>query len=116
MNESLFLIISKMARNIKEIKQEAAREFMRNEAAELYGFEAGAEFGDYFGAASVENILLYVWAVCAWSVEQLVARHKREVTEELEALMPHRPKWYRDKVLEFMEGKELDGDSDSYDT
>lgn len=116
MNESLFLIISKMARNIKEIKQEAAREFMRSEAAaELYGFEAGAEFGDYFGAASVENILLYVWAVCAWSVEQLVARHQREVTEELEALLPHRPKWYRDKVLEFMEDRELAGDTDRYD-
>lgn len=106
-----------MARNISEIKSEIGRELMRNEqAAEIYGFEPGAEFGEVFGAASVENIFLYVWAVCAWAVEQLVARHKNEVTSELEELIPHRPKWYRDKVLQFMEGKELAGDSDSYTT
>lgn len=106
-----------MARNIGEIKSEIAQEFMRNEqAAGLYGFEPGAEFGDVFGAASVENIMLYVWSVCAWTVEQLVARHKKEVTAELEELIAHRPKWYRDKVLQFMEGKELETDRDTYDT
>lgn len=106
-----------MARNINDIKSEMARELMRNEAAaERYGFEPGAAFGDVFGAASVENILLYVWAVCAWAVEQLVGRHKVEVTAELEALIAHRPKWYRDKVLQFMEGKELAEDCDTYDT
>lgn len=105
-----------MARSIKEIKEEAAREFMKNEgAAERYGFAVGSAFGDYFGAASVENILLYVWAVCAWAVEQVVALHREEVTAELEELMPHRPKWYRDKVLEFMEDRELAGDTDRYD-
>lgn len=105
-----------MARSINEIKEEAAREFMKNEsAAERYGFALGAPFGDYFGAASVENILLYVWAVCAWAVEQLVARHREEVTAELEELMQHRPKWYRDKVLEFMEDRELIDDTDRYD-
>lgn len=106
-----------MARNITEIKSEIAREFMRNElAAERYGFEAGTEFGEVFGAASIENILLYVWAVCAWTVEQLVERHKNEVSAEIERIIPHRPKWYRDKVLAFMEGKELEEDSDTYNT
>lgn len=106
-----------MARNINDIKNEMAREFMRNEAAAgIYGFEPGAEFGSVFGAASIENILLYVWAVCAWTVEQLVARHKSEVTAEIERIIPHRPKWYRDKVLQFMAGRELMPDSDSYDT
>ena len=106
-----------MARNISDIKNEIAREFMRNEAAaERYGFEAGTEFGKVFGAASVENILLYVWAVCAWTVEQLVSRHKSEVTEELETLIAHRPKWYRDKVLQFCSLHELEPDSDTYDT
>ncbi len=106
-----------MARNINDIKNEIAREFMRNEqAAGRYGFEPGTEFGDFFGAASVENILLYVWAVCAWAVEQLVSRHRAEVAAELEELVAHRPKWYRDKVLRFMEGRELEPDSDTYDT
>lgn len=106
-----------MARSVDEIKSEMAREFMRNEsAAERYGFEPGASFSDRFGACSVENILLYVWAVCAWTVEQLVARHKDEVTAELEQLVAHRPKWYRDKVLAFMADRELEADSDTYDT
>lgn len=106
-----------MARSINEIKSDMARELMANEAAaERYGFEPGAEFSDYFGAASVENILLYVWAVCAWALERLVGLHREEVTAELEELMPHRPKWYRDRVLQFMAGKELEGDSDRYET
>lgn len=106
-----------MARSINEIKEEAQQEFMKNGgAAERYGFEPGANFGDYFGAVSVENILLYVWAVCAWTVEQLVDRHRVEVKLQLDELTPHRPKWYRDKVLEFMCGKELIADTDRYDT
>ena len=44
-----------------------------------------------------------------------MARHREEVTAELEELMPHRPKWYRDKVLEFMEDRELIDDTDRYD-
>ncbi len=106
-----------MARSIADIKNEIAREFMRNEtAAEKYGFKAGGVFSDYFSAASVENILFYVWAVCAWAVEQLVCRHKEEVTAELDELVAHRPKWYRDKVLGFMADTELPEDSDTYDT
>lgn len=106
-----------MSRSINEIKSEVTREFMENEsAAELYGFETGANFADFFGAASVENILLYVWAVCAWSLEQLVSRHREEVTEELEQLVAHRPKWYRDKVLAFMADKPLIEGTDHYDT
>lgn len=90
---------------------------MRNEqAAAVYGFAPGSEFGEVFGAASVENILLYVWAMCAWTVEQLLSRHRAEVTAAVEEIVPHRPKWYRDKVLGFMEGRPLEADRDTYDT
>lgn len=106
-----------MARSIQEIKNEIAGEFMQNEsAAALYGFEPGAAFSDRFGAASVESIMFYVWAVCAWAVEQLVGRHKEEIMAELEEQVAHRPKWYRDKVLAFMANTELPADSDRYDT
>ena len=106
-----------MARSINDIKNEITSEFMRNEAvAKLYGFESGTSFGDRFGAASIENILFYVWAVCTWSVEQLVNLHKKEVAEELDNLIAHRPKWYRDKVLAFMFGKPLIEGTDTYDT
>jgi len=106
-----------MARTIQEIKAEMTAEWMRNEAvADRYGFEAGASFGEHFGAASVESVLFYIMAACALTVERLMGEHRVEVTEEIERLIPHRPKWYRDKVLDFMADRELAEDSDEYDT
>lgn len=104
-------------RTIQEIKNEMAAEWMRNEAVQQrYDIQAGVNFGDRFGAASIENVLLYVMASCAWTLERLLGEHRSEVTEQIEAMIPHRPKWYRDKVLCFMEGMGLNGDSDTYDT
>lgn len=105
-----------MTRRVSEIKAEIATAFMNNEwAAGRYGFEPGSNFGDYFGAASVENIIFYVWAVCAWTLEQLVERLRGEVEQALEEQVAHRPKWYREKVLAFMADKELIEDTDRYD-
>ena len=81
-----------------------------------YGFSAGERFSDKFSVVSVENILFYIVAVCSWVVESLIDAHKSEVDAALEALTPHRAKWYRDKVLAFMKGKPLAGESDIYDT
>lgn len=104
-------------RSISEIKREIADEFMSNEAvAGVYGFEVGSSFEKVFSALSVESVLMYVFAVCAWSVERLMAEHKMEVESRLKNTKAHRPKWYRDKVLAFMVGKALQGDSDEYDT
>ena len=102
---------------IQEIKNGITSEWMRNEAVqERYGFPPGSNFGDHFGPASIENVLFYVMAACAWTLERLLCEHRSEVTEQIEAMLPHRPKWYRDKVLHFMEGMELKEDSDEYDT
>ena len=104
-------------RSISEIKQEIADEFMSNEAvANVYRFEVGSSFEKVFSALSVESVLMYVFAVCAWSVERLMAEHKMEVESRLTNSKAHRPKWYRDKVLAFMVGEALQGDSDEYDT
>lgn len=104
-------------RTIAEIKESIAEEFMRNEsAAKAYGFEAGEAFSAVFSRASVENVLMYVFAVAAWTLETLLSEHKSDVSAQIEAILPHRPKWYRDKMLKFMVGKELVTDSDEYDT
>lgn len=104
-------------RSISEIKREIADEFMSNEAvANVYRFEVGSSFEKVFSALSVESVLMYVFAVCAWSVERLMAEHKMEVETRLKNTKAHRPKWYRDKVLAFMVGEALQGDSDEYDT
>lgn len=105
-----------MARKISEIKSAIAQEWMSNEdVAARYGFAAGESFGSRFGAASVENMLMYVFAAGAWVVESLMDVHREEVTAEIERMIPHRPRWYRDKVLAFMPDRVLEQDGDTYD-
>lgn len=106
-----------MARTIAEIKDGIAGDFMRNEdVARAYGFEAGDSFTAHFSKASVESVLFYVFACAAWVVESLFDEHRREVNSCIEEILPHRPKWYRDKVLSFMKNKALITDTDKYDT
>ena len=106
-----------MARTIAEIKDGIAGDFMRNEdVARAYGFEAGDSFTAHFSKASVESVLFYIFACAAWVVESLFDEHRREVASCIEEILPHRPKWYRDKVLGFMKNKVLIADTDRYDT
>lgn len=106
-----------MARTISEIKSAICAEWMRNEdVARAYGFEVGDSFGDKFSVVSVENLLFYIVAVASWVVERLIDVHKSEVDAALDALTPHRAKWYRDKTLGFLKGKTLYGETDKYDT
>ena len=51
-----------------------------------------------------------------WVLENLFDQHRRDVEQRIEAIIPHRPKWYRDKVLGFMKDKTLVPDTDHYDT
>ena len=75
-------------RSISEIKQEIAEEFMANESvANVYRFEVGSSFEKVFSALSVESVLMYVFAVCAWSVERLMAEHKMEEYQGTQAEM-----------------------------
>ena len=102
---------------IAEIKDGIAGDFMRNEdVARAYGFEAGDSFTAHFSKASVESVLFYIFACAAWIVESLFDEHRREVNSCIEEILPHRPKWYRDKVLAFMKDKILVADTDYYDT
>lgn len=106
-----------MARTIAEIKDGFAGDFMRNEdVARAYGFKAGESFTAHFSKVSVESVLFYIFACAAWVVERLFDEHKREVNACIEEILPHRPKWYRDKVLDFMKNKVLIADTDRYDT
>lgn len=106
-----------MARKITDIKDSIAGDFTRNEdVARAYGFTPGDSFTAHFSKASVESVLFYIFACAAWVVESLFDQHKQEVNDRIEEILPHRPKWYRDKVLRFMKNKALIEDSDIYDT
>lgn len=106
-----------MARTIAEIKDSMTADLMRNpDVARAYGFETGAAFFSHFSKVSVESLLFYIVACAVWVLENLFDRHRRDVEQRIEAIMPHRPKWYRDKVLRFMKDKTLVTDTDYYDT
>ena len=106
-----------MARTISDIKESIAEYFMRDETiAKAYGFTPGDSFTTHFSKVSVESVLFYIFACAAWVVESLFDVHKEEVNQCIEEILPHRPKWYRDKVLGFMKGKVLITDTDKYDT
>lgn len=106
-----------MARTIAEIKNSITADFMRNsDVARAYGFETGAAFTSHFSRVSVESLLFYIVACATWVLECMFDQHKTDVETRIEAIMPHRPKWYRDRVLAFMKDKTLVPDTDYYDT
>lgn len=104
-------------RKITDIKDSIVENFMRSgDAAKAYGFNPGDNFMAHFSKASVENVLFYIFATAAWVLENLFDEHKKEVTTRIEEILPHRPKWYRDKILGFMQNGVLIVDTDKYDT
>lgn len=104
-------------RTIDEIKEGIAADFMRNEvAADLFGFPAGSNFGAHFSNVSIINVLFYIFSCAVWTLEKLFDTYRREVGAQIDAIIPHRPKWYRDKMLAFMKNRVLIPDTDRYDT
>lgn len=104
-------------RTIDDIKESIAADFMQNEsAAASFDFPVGANFTTYFSKVSIVSILFYVVACAVWVLENLLDLHKQEVNTRIEEILPHRPKWYRDKVLAFLKDMPLISDTDRYDT
>lgn len=104
-------------RTIAQIKESIAADFMRNEAAAArFGFKTGDRFSEHFSQASVVGLLFYVFACAAWTLEKLFDTYRQEVDARLDALLPHRPKWYRDKMLAFLKDRSLEPDTERYDT
>ena len=105
-----------MAREIKVIKDEMTAEFISNPAVvEKYGLDTEKSFDAQFSKASIESILFYVFAFCAWTVEKLFDTHKAEVTNYIDEMKPHSLRWYVNKVKEFRFGQSLIPDTDQYD-
>lgn len=84
-----------MARTIEEIKKDMTTEWMKQPAVmSAYGLDGKKAFKDCFSAASLENILFYVFAFAVWSLESLFDLHRDEVDLLIERLEPHTLRWY----------------------
>lgn len=104
-------------RTIDTIKESIAVNFMKNKtAADAFGFSAGDDFTKHFSKVSIINLLFYIFASAAWVLENLFDAHKADIEARIEEIIPHRARWYKSKVLEFMKDKVLISDTDRYDT
>lgn len=104
-----------MARTVQEIKNEMTKEFISDSAVvEAYGLDTEKSFDDQFSKASIESILFYVFAFCAWTVEKLFDTHKAEVTNYIDEMKPHSLRWYVNKAKAFRFGQALEEDTDRY--
>ncbi|MCD7935974.1 MAG: hypothetical protein LUG98_03870 [Tannerellaceae bacterium] len=104
-------------RTIEEIKEGITNDFMNNEfVSKKFGFTVGDDYNKHFSKVSLINILFYIFASAAWIVEKMFETHKQEVNNMLESILPHRARWYCDKVLHFMKDRLLVEETDQYDT
>lgn len=106
-----------MARSIEEIKAGMTSAWMDQGAVRrAYGFDGRRSFGDCFSAASLENVIFYVFAFAVRVLEELFDMHREEVDGRIAELEPHTLRWYVGKAKNYMHGCRLVRDSDSYDT
>lgn len=96
-----------MARTTEEIYEEMVAEKERR--TELAGLTSPSN-------TAIWRLILYVIAYAVGVSERLWDVYSSEVNARIEAIIPHRPKWYVDKVLDFMLDTTLIPDTDRYDT
>ncbi len=104
-----------MARTVKDIKDEMTAEFVSDSAVvEKYGLDTTKTFDEQFSKVSIESIIFYVFAFCAWTVEKLFDTHKTEVTNYIDEMKPHSLRWYVNKTKLFRIGQSLIEGTDQY--
>jgi hypothetical protein len=105
-----------MARTVKEIKDSMTSMFVGDTNIQAsYNLDTSKTFDEQFSVVSIESILFYVVAFCAWTLEKLFDLHRQEVSDMIDNLKPHSLRWYVSKVKSFMWGKALIADTDEYD-
>lgn len=106
-----------MAQLISEIKKQMTDVFIAQPAVvTLYELDINKTFEEQFSKVSLESMLFYCVAVDIWVLQKLFDVFKTEVETELDTKMPHRVKWYQEKVLRFQyPNRDLITDSDKYD-
>lgn len=98
-----------MARTIEEIQETMQKEWMQSVALQkLYGFELGEPFNVYFSKASIETLLLYIVAYCAYTLEVLFDKVKEEIEYRIDQQVPGRTKWYARKLKEYLDNFDID--------
>ncbi len=105
-----------MARSITEIKKTITDSYIADPAViAAYGLTAGQTFEQQFSVVSLESIVFYCMALCAWLHEQVFEQLRADLTALLDLLMPHTVKWYANKAKNYLHGIPLKPESDRFD-
>lgn len=97
-----------MARTVDEIKKDMEKRWMESAVLqELYRWElkddgTPPDFADCYSKASIENMLLYIVAYCAYVLEVLFDSVKDEIEAEIATKVPGSLQWYVTKLKGFM--------------
>ena len=101
-----------MARSIAEIKKTMTDRFMEdNTLREAYGITGeDATWENTFSTVSIENILIYIVAACAYALEVMFDAHKQDVDERIAQSIVPTVRWYHAQALAFQYGDALEYD------
>jgi hypothetical protein len=108
-----------MARTVQEIKAEMETRWMSSPALkDLYGWELDTnnkppEFAAFYSKASLENVILYIVAYCAYVVERLIDVATDEIDAQIATKVPGSLQWYVGKMKEFVYMPALSADDKS---
>lgn len=103
-------------RTIEEIKKEITDAVLADETlCTAFGLTAGTEWDAQVSDVSVLNLLIYIFAMAARTVEWLFDTFRKEVEERIEAALPGTVSWYWNKIVQFQYGHELNENA-AYDT
>lgn len=95
-------------RTIEAIKKEMTDAVLENETLrQAFGLNQSEEWGEQVSSVSILNLLIYIVAVAAHTLEWLFDQFKEDVEERIAAALPGTVSWYWNKLMEFQEGYEL---------
>ena len=97
-----------MARTVEDIKKEMTEKFMQDEnLREAYGIQGDATWEKTFSSVSVENILMYIVAFAAYTIEVMMESFRKDVdTQILQNIVPT-VRWYHSQAISFQYGDQL---------
>lgn len=98
-----------MARTIQEIKKTMTDQFINDSTLRsAYGITGdGTTWDNMFSTVSIENILIYIVAVCAYSLEVMFDVFRKDVDERIARNIVPTVRWYHTQALAFQYGDGL---------
>ena len=97
-----------MARTIEEIKKSMTDRFLSDETLrQAYGIEGDATWDSSFSKVSVENMLMYVVAFVAHTLEVMMDAFRKDVDTQIAQNIVPTVRWYYTQAMAFQYGDQL---------